>query len=312
MSIVFMGTPEWAIPSLKAVIESGIEVSAVFTQPDRRVGRKKALTPSPVKEFALEQNLAVHAPENAGSKDTMELVRAMSPELILVCAYGQILTQEFLDIPDIGCFNLHFSFLPSLRGASPVQTAIASGLKTTGVSLQKIVLRLDSGPLAVCSAEIEILHDDTTPMLGSRLSEVGGNLIRQNMQNILERNFNLTEQNESKATYCGIIKKGDGHVNWKEETAHEIDRKLRAFYPWPGIYSFYKIKSKPESRQRLQFTKAEIVEGNFECGKIYPDMTVGAHKDGLKILSLKPEGKKEMDADSFLRGNSEIMGTVLE
>jgi methionyl-tRNA formyltransferase len=167
------------------------------------------------------------------------------------------------------------------------------------VSLQKIVLRLDSGPLVVCSGEIEILHDDTTPMLGNRLSEVGGNLIRQNMQNILEVNFNLTEQNESKATYCGIIKKGDGHVNWKEETAHEIDRKLRAFYPWPGIYSYYKIKSKSELRQRLQFTKAEIVEGNFECGKIYQDMTVGAHKDGLKILYLKPEGKKEMDANSF-------------
>ena len=101
-------------------------------------------------------------------------------------------------------------------------------------------------------------------------------------------------------------------MNWKEETAHEIERKLRAFYPWPGVYCFYKIKSKSDSRQRLQFTKAEIVEGNFECGKIYPDMTVGAHTDGLKILSLKPEGKKEMDADSFLRGNSEILETVLE
>ena len=258
MSIVFMGTPEWAIPSLKAVIDSGIEVSAVFTQPDRRVGRKKALTPSPVKQFAMEHNLEVHAPENAGSKDTLELVRTMSPELILVCAYGQILSQQFLDIPKFGCFNLHFSFLPSLRGASPVQTAIASGLKKTGVSLQKIVLRLDSGPLAVCSREIEILQDDTTPTLGSRLSEVGGNLIRQNLKNILEGNFTLTEQNESKANYCGIIKKGDGHVNWKEETAHEIDRKLRAFTPWPGIFSFYKIKSKSYSRQRLQFTKRKL------------------------------------------------------
>ena len=312
MSIVFMGTPEWAIPSLKAVIESGIEISAVFTQPDQRVGRKRELAPSPVKQFSLKQDLAVHAPENAGSKDTIEIVRTMSPELILVCAYGQILSQQFLDIPKLGCFNLHFSFLPSLRGASPVQTAIASGLKKTGVSLQKIVLRLDSGPLAVCSREIEILQDDTTPTLGSRLSEVGGNLIRQNLKNILEGNFTLTEQNESKANYCGIIKKEDGHVNWKEETAHEIDRKLRAFTPWPGIFSFYKIKSKSYSRQRLQFTKAEIVEGNFECGKIYPGMTIGACTDGLKILSLKPEGKKEMDTDSFLRGNSEILGTVHE
>ena len=307
-----MGTPQWAIPSLRAVIESGIEVSAVFTQPDRRLGRKTTLTPSPVKQFALEQNLAVHAPDNAGNKDTLELVRAMSPELILVCAYGQILTQQFLDIPDIGCFNLHFSFLPNLRGASPVQTAIASGLNTTGVSLQKIVLRLDSGPLVVSSGEVKILHDDTTPILGSRLSDVGGNLIRQNIKKILEGNFNLTEQNESEATYCKIIKKGDGHVNWKEETAQGIERKLRAFQPWPGIYSFYKIKSKSDSRQRLQFTEAEIVEGNFECGKIYPDMTVGAHTDALKILTLKPEGKNEMSGDSFLRGNAEILGTILE
>ena len=253
----------------------------------------------------------MHAPENVGSKDTLELVRAMSPELILVCAYGQILTQQFLDIPDIGCFNLHLSFLPSLRGASPVQTAIASGLKTTGVSLQKIVLRLDSGPLAVCSEEIEILQDDTTPTLGSRLSEVGGDLIRQNMQNILEGNFNLTEQNESKATYCGIIKKEDGHVNWKEETAHVIERKLRAYTPWPGIFSFYKIKSKSDSRHRIQLTKAELVQGNFECGKIYSDLTVGAHTDGLKILYLKPEGKKEMDADSFFAGKCRNTGNSI-
>jgi len=312
MSIVFMGTPEWAIPSLKAVIESGIEVGAVFTQPDRRVGRKNEFVPSPIKQFALEQNLVVHALENAGSEDSIELLSSISPKLILVCAYGKILTQQFLDIPHIGCFNLHFSFLPSLRGASPVQTAIASGLKTTGVSLQKIVLRLDSGPLVACSGEVEILHDDTTPTLGSRLSVVGGNLIRQNLQNILEGNFNLTEQNESNATYCSIIKKEDGHINWKEENANEIDRKLRAFTPWPGIFSFYKINSKSDSRQRLQFTRAEIVEGNFESGKIYPDMTVGTHTDGLKILSLKPEGKKEMDAESFLRGNAEILGTVLE
>ena len=312
MSIVFMGTPEWAIPSLKAIIESGIRVSAVFTQPDRMVGRKRIITPSPVKKFALEQKLQVHTPEYANSKDTIEIVNSLSPEIILVCAYGQILTQQFLDIPDIGCFNVHFSFLPVLRGASPVQTAISSGLKTTGVSLQKIVLRLDSGPLVVFSEEIEILQDDTTPTLGRKLSEVGGTLISKNLENILEGDFTLTEQNESHATYCGIIKKEDGLVNWKEETALEIERKLRAFTPWPGIFSFYKSKSKPGFRHRIQFTKAKIVKGNFECGKIYPDLIVGTQTDGLKILSLKLEGKKEMDAHSFLLGNSEILETVLD
>ena len=190
-----MGTPEWAIPSLKAVIECGIEVRAVFTQPDRRVKRKRELAPSPVKQFALEQNLEVYSPENAGSEDTVNLVRSMSPKMILVCAYGQILTQQFLDIPHIGCFNLHFSVLPSLRGASPVQASILSGLKTTGVSLQKIVLRLDSGPLAVCSEEIQILNDDTNLTLGSRLSEVSGNLIQHNLKNILEVVFAVLDNN---------------------------------------------------------------------------------------------------------------------
>ncbi len=310
MSIVFMGTPEWAIPSLNGVIESGIEVSAVLTQPDRLVGRRKELAAAPVKKFAIEQKLPVYTPENANLKDTIEIISSLSPKLILVCAYGQILTQEFLNIPYIGCFNLHFSFLPNLRGASPVQKAICAGLKTTGVSLQKIVLRLDSGPLAACSEEVEILNDDTTPMLGKKLSEVSGNLIRQKLKNILEGDFTLTEQNESKATYCSVLKKEDGHVNWKEETALEIERKLRAFNPWPGIFSFYKSKS--HNTQRLLFTKAKIVEGNFECGKIYSDMTIGAKKNGLKILSLKPEGKKEMDADSFLRGNYKILGKVLD
>jgi len=307
-----MGTPEWSIPSLKAVIESGIEVSAVISQPDSRVGRNKDLTPSPVKQFAMEHNLEVYTPENAGRTDTIKLVRSISPELILVCAYGQILSQQFLDIPLIGCFNLHFSFLPILRGASPVQTSIAAGFKTTGVSLQKINLRLDSGPVAVCSGEVKILDDDTTPRLGSRLSEAGGDLIRQNLHNILVGNYTLTEQNETNATYCSIIKKEDGHVNWKEESAQEIERKLRAFTPWPGIFSFYNFKTKSDFRHRLQFTKAQIVKGNFECGKIYPDMIIGANNDGLKIISLKPEGKKEMNADDFLRGNTEILGTVLE
>ena len=178
--------------------------------------------------------------------------------------------------------------------------------------VQKIVLSLDSGPLAFCSGEVEILYNDTTPTLANRLSEVGGNLIRHNLRNILEGSYNLNEQNETMATYCGIIKKADGHVKWQEETAQEIERKLRAFTPWPGIFSFYKIKTKSDLKQRLQFTKAEIVKGNFACGKIYPDMTIGAYTDGLKILSLKPEGKKEMNADSFLRGNTEILGTFLE
>ena len=307
-----MGTPEWAIPSLEAVIDSGCEISAVFTQPDRPFGRKRLLKPSPLKQFSLEQQLTVHTPEKAGSPETLELVKSLAPELIIVCAYGQILPQSFLDIPTIGCFNLHFSFLPKLRGASPVQAAIACGFKSSGVSLQKMVLRLDAGPLVAASEKETILADDTTPLLGSRLAEIGGKLIRDTLPKLLCGKFNQTEQNETEATYCRIIKKEEGHVRWHEESAVEIERKLRAFAPWPGIFGFYSTGDNSANKRRLQITKVEVVNGNFEPGKVYPELIVGTHSGALRILNLKPEGKQEMDADSFLRGQANIVGTFLE
>jgi len=307
-----MGTPDWAIPSLQAVLDSGIEISAVFTQPDRPVGRKRVLTPSSIKHFALNQKLPVHTPQKAGSPETLELVRSLTPELIIVCAYGQILPQSFLDIPRIGCFNLHFSLLPKLRGASPVQAAIASGLETTGVSLQKIVLKLDAGPMVAASKPETIRPDDTTPSLGSRLAEIGGQLIRKTLPKLLAENFSATEQNEDEATYCRIIKKDEGRVRWTEETDREIERKLRSFTPWPGIFTFYSISGKNENKRRIQLTKVEVVNESFESGKVYPELIVGTRTGGLRILRLKPEGKQEMDADSFLRGNPQILGKVLE
>jgi methionyl-tRNA formyltransferase len=307
-----MGTPEWAIPSLKAVIDSGCEISAVFTRPDRPFGRKRQLKASPIKQFSLEQKLTVHTLEKAGSPETLELVRSLNPELILVCAYGQILPQPFLDIPKGGCFNLHFSFLPKLRGASPVQAAISSGFETTGVSLQKMVLRLDAGPLVASSAKETILLDDTTPLLGSRLAEIGGKLIEEILPKLLCANFTETEQNETDATLCRIIKKEEGHVRWQEESALEIERKLRGFAPWPGIFGFYSLEENSVNKRRLQFTKVETVTGNFEPGKIYPELLVGTRSGALRILKLKPEGKQEMDADSFLRGQAQIVGTFLE
>ena len=307
-----MGTPEWAIPSLQAVLDSGSEISAVFTQPDRRVGRKRVLTTSSIKQFAQNQKLPVHTPPKAGNPETLELVRSLTPELIIVCAYGQILPQSFLDIPRIGCFNLHFSLLPKLRGASPVQAAIASGLETTGVSLQKIVLKLDAGPLVATSYPESISPDDTTPLLGSRLAEIGGQLIRNTLPKLLEDNYTTTEQNEGEATYCRIIKKDEGRVRWTEETALEIERKLRAFTPWPGIFTFYSISGKNKNKRRIQLTKVEVVNESFESGKVYPELIVGTRTGGLRILRLKPEGKQEMDADSFLLGNPQILGKVLE
>ncbi len=312
MSIIFMGTPEWAIPSLQAVLDSGSKISAVFTRPDRLLGRKRILTPSPIKQFSKKQKLSVYTPEKAGNLETLELVRSLAPELILVCAYGQILPQSFLEIPSIDCFNLHFSLLPKLRGASPVQSAITSGLETTGVSLQRIVLRLDAGPLVAVSKPIMIRSDDTTQLLGSRLAGIAGLLVHNTLPNLLANNYTNSEQNEKEATYCSIIKKEEGRVRWNDETASQIERKFRAFTPWPGIFTFFSLSEKHRNKRRMQLTKIEVVNESFEPGRISPNLTVGTRAGGLRILRLKPEGKQEMDADSFLRGNPQIVGKYLE
>ena len=173
-------------------------------------------------------------------------------------------------------------------------------------------MKLDAGPLVAASYPESIRPDDTTPLLGSRLAEIGGQLIRNTLPKLLEDNFTTSEQNEGEATYCRIIKKDEGRVRWTEETAREIERKLRAFTPWPGIFTFYSISGKNENKRRIQLTKVEVVNESFESGKVYPELIVGTRTGGLRILRLKPEGKQEMDADSFLRGNPQILGKVLE
>jgi len=307
-----MGTPEWAIPSLKAVIDSGIEISAVFTQPDRRIGRKKHLLPSPVKQFAEKQHLRVITPKKIGSSENLDVIKKLNPELILVCAYGQILSESFLKIPKIGCFNLHFSFLPKLRGASPVQTAIYSGISKTGVCIQKMIFRLDAGPIVASSKPLNIKSNETSPQLGKRLSEIGGSLLHDTLPDLLDNNFTVVEQNENEATYCKPLKKEEGHIYWNKDTADKIERKFRAFQPWPGIFSFYNSSRYPGVSRRLQLTKVQVVRGNFEPGRIYPEFIVGSISEGLKILKLKPEGKNEMDSKSFLMGQPDIIGSFLK
>tara|TARA_Y100001970_G_scaffold115711_1_gene144149 strand:- start:174 stop:1097 length:924 start_codon:yes stop_codon:yes gene_type:complete len=306
-----MGTPEWAIPSLKAIIDSGINISAVFTQPDRRLGRQKKLIPSPVKQYAEKNDIKVYNPEDASSRTNMKIVKSFKPEIILVCAYGQILSESFLKIPKIGCFNLHFSFLPKLRGASPVQTAIYSGISKTGVCLQKMNFRLDAGPIVASSTPINIELNDTSAILGNKLAKIGGRLLYLNLPNLLSNNFISIKQKEHEATYCKTIKKEDGHINWDKETAIEIERKSRAFEPWPGIFSFYCQNLNSVISRRIQIKQVEVVNGDLEPGKIYPEFIVGTKSKGLKILKLKPEGKNEMDSSSFLKGHTNIIGTFL-
>ena len=298
MKLVFMGTPEWAIPSLQALLDSEHTVIAAYTQPDRLAGRKKKLLPSAVKVFAESQGLEVRTPEKASSLEVIELLKNEAPDLIFVCAYGQILSQKFLDVPRVGCFNLHFSLLPRWRGASPVQAAIAAGDEVTGVSLQKVVLKLDAGPLVCSSVPTEILAKDTTQSLGDRLAKTSQELVQQCLPNLLNNSMELTPQDRSQVTHCRIIKKNAGKVCWNKESAVEIERKCRAFTPWPGIYAL------DQKGKRLQFLEVEAETGELNAGEVDSEFRVGTGSGVLRIHRLKPEGKGAMEAKSFLRGHA--------
>ena len=177
MNIIYFGTPDWAIPPLEGLISEGFQVSMVVTQPDRLTGRKKVLTPSAVKAFALQKNLPVFSPIKIKDMDVFNHLRQKNPDLIIVCAYGQILPQKLLDLPSFGSFNIHFSILPRFRGASPVQASILAGDSTTGISIQRMVMKLDAGPILSEKKSIEILESDTSRTLGEKLSAQSKDLL---------------------------------------------------------------------------------------------------------------------------------------
>ena len=306
MRLLFMGTPEWAIPTLQALVDSDHEVCGVLTQPDRPAGRKKQMLASPVKQWAQEHGLPVFTPEKAGNNESFQLLKTLGADLYLVCAYGQILPQSLLELPDRGCFNLHFSKLPRWRGASPVQAAILAGDLTTGVSLQRMVLRLDAGPLVAESEDEAIRIDDSAESLGSRLSHKGAELTRKTLPILLEGNQKGVEQDDSRATYCRLIRKEQGRIDWMQEDAKAIDRKLRAFKPWPGIYCFG-----PDGK-RLQLMELEVIDAELEPGLVGDGLLVGTLSGCLRILRIREEGKKEMDAASFLNGHPGFCGSMLQ
>ena len=248
----------------------------------------------------------VHTPENSGSPQTLELLKNIEADLFLVCAYGQILPQSVLDLPKKGCFNLHFSKLPKWRGASPVQAAILAGDSTTGVCLQRMVLKLDAGPLVAESEDETIRSEDNSESLGHRLSLLGAKLVRRTLPVLLKGHQSEVAQNEKNASFCRIIRKEQGRIDWVEEDAQTIERKLRAFTPWPGIHCFG-----PDGK-RLQLLELEVVDENSEPGYVQQGLIVGTRKGSLRILRLREEGKKEMDAASFLNGHPDYYGFVFQ
>lgn len=305
-----MGTPEFAVPILQTLIaQPQLEVAGVITQPDKPAGRQGTPQPSPIKQLALTNNLTVWTPNKVkNNPEIIGQIKAVNPDVIIVAAYGKILPQEILDIPKYGIINIHGSLLPKYRGASPVATSIINGDATTGVTLMKMVFEMDAGPIIAKSEPVTIEPNDTTASLTTKLSDIGAKLLDQKLISYLEGRITPTPQDDQAATYVKLVAKEDGLINWEEE-ATIIERKTRAYSPWPSAYTFWEGK-------RLKIITGEVVpETQGQPGQVwimadhYPAVDTG--QDSLKLITVQPEGKLVMSGADFLRGHPGLSTTRL-
>ena len=310
IKIVFMGTPGAAVPCLERLVTDGYDVVAVYTQPDRTAGRGRSLVLSPVKQAAERLGLPVAQPESFRNSEDVTRLADLKPDVIVICAYGQILSQSVLDIPPNQCMNIHFSLLPRHRGASPVAAAILCGDEFSGVSIQLVRKRLDTGPILTVGA-VPIALQDTTGSLTEKLGVVGAGLLLEALNGWLRHEITPRPQDESRATYFSQIKKEEGEIDWTL-TAEEIGRKVRAYYPWPGCFTKWRGKN-------LRIIQASVLpgEGPHEAGKVValPEHEAGVGietgKGVLAVLSVQLEGKRIMTAAEFIRGQRDFIGSAL-
>ena len=305
MRIVFMGTPESAVPSLRRLIDDGHEIVAVWTQPDKPAGRGKKLQESPVKQFAFAHGLTIHQPQKIKNEEAKDLFASHNADLAVVVAYGKILPQEFLDAPRHGCINVHFSLLPKYRGAAPVNWAIVNGEAETGVTTMRIIQALDAGPILLQRAT-PISADETTLELLTRLAEVGADLISETLRDLDQ--IESKPQVDSEATFAPILKREDGLIDWSMD-AFAIERRVRGFQPWPTAHTTFRSHrlivwaAAPEWIEQLRFTPGQIIEASR-------DRLIVACGDGtaLRLLDVQPQDSRRMAVRDFLNGTTASVG----
>lgn len=241
MRVVFLGTPSFAIPSLNALSSSGHEVVGVFTQPDRSKGRGGQVAASAVKSAARNAGLTIYQPQRIRSPESVELVKSLTPELMVVVGYGQIIPQTIIDVPKYGILNVHASLLPKYRGAAPIQWAVANGETQTGVTIMQIDAGLDTGDMLL-KASVRIAENETAPELSARLAPLGAELLVEVLQQIVTQSVHRLKQDEAEATYAPLLKKEDGLIDWCRP-ARVIYNRLRGFAPWPGAFTTFGVSN---------------------------------------------------------------------
>ncbi|OGN98544.1 MAG: methionyl-tRNA formyltransferase [Chloroflexi bacterium RBG_13_51_52] len=310
MRIVFMGSPRFAVPSLEQLLIAEYEVVAVYTQPDRPSGRGRALALSPVKEAALRWGIPVLQTENIKSQEVLAKLTALKPDIIVVCAYGQILPQALLDIPPRECLNVHFSLLPRHRGASPVAAAILAGDDFTGVSIQLVRFKLDTGPVLETAA-VPVSSLDNTGTLTDKLSLVGAHLLEEALSGWLRGEITPLPQDESKASYLGQVTKKDGEIDW-QQPALAIWRRVRAYYPWPGCFTYWRGKQLKINEAVVSPDKSDIGPGRVVAlPSIEGGLGITTGDGILGVLNVQYAGKKAMSAAEFLRGQRDFISAAL-
>ena len=311
MKVVYMGTPDFAVPPLEALVKSGYEVAAVVTQPDKPKGRGKTLMPTPVKEEALKHEIPVYQPQKVRDPEFAEILEKIAPDIIVVAAFGQIIPKKILDLPKFGCINIHASLLPKYRGAAPIQQAVIDGEKESGVTIMRMGTGLDTGDM-ISKVVVPIEAEETGGSLFDKLAQAGASLLTETLPSIENGTAVYEKQPEESPTpYAAMITKKMGLIDFSK-SAEELERLVRGMNPWPSAYTFLNGKT-------LKVWKSTVEKG-ADGGKVTPGTVIavdksGIHvacgKDSLILREVQLEGKKRMETDAFLRGYQVAEGTIL-
>lgn len=303
MRIVYLGTPDFAVAPLKSLLESGYDVVGVVTNKDKPVGRKQILTAPPVKVLALENNIPVYQYDKIRFEGVEDL-KSLKPDIMITCAFGQILSKEILDIPKLGTINIHASLLPFYRGASPIHYAILNGEKKTGITIMKTDVGVDTGDI-IYQREIDIKDNETCGELFDRLSVLGANCIIEALPSIIDGTAKFVKQDDALATNTKIIRKDMAKIDWRD-SADDICNKIRAFNPAPIAFTFY-------NNEPFKVYEAKSIDMTGEQGVVLSvdnELIIGCGKGAVSLLKVQKSGGKPMGIKDFLRGNKLVVGEV--
>ena len=309
MRIVFMGTPEFAVPSLKALIDAGYEVVGVVTQPDRPVGRKKTLTPPPVKALAMEHNIPVLQFERIRRPEGRQALEELQPDLFVTAAFGQILSQKVLDIPKYGTVNVHASLLPEYRGSAPINWCIVMGEKKAGVTTMMTDIGIDTGDMLLRD-EVDIGENETAEELTERLAQLGAGTLIRTLKALEDGTLTRTPQDEEKSSYQPMLTREMGEMDWNK-SAQKLHDLVRGLYPWPGAFTTMEAGVLKVWVSRVADMKSSAVPGTIVKANPKEGLFVACGEGVLQIVEMQAPGSKRMNARDYLRGKPMQEGTVL-